>query len=332
MSRSPSHLFGTRQVGSPRGAWRESPLFRFASHTFDPDTGELDGPRESLRLQPKPARLLALLLAAGGDLVERDEIREALWPDTNVDFDAGLNTCVRQIRTALRETGGDPECIETLPKRGYRIAVSVRAEGMHAQPGPGAVSRPRRVDAAAALPYVVVFVLLAVGTGAVMWSQLFGGAGDGAPGFSTADGAPATGPAGSEDAAVPAAARLAVVPFLDPDPAAPTPFNRELTEAFVTALVAAAPAELIVIGPSTTAQYHAEGASLPEIAAGVNADFVLHGGHRASSGIFFVEVVSPDGAHVFARRFELEPDDGAVAESGLVTAMVAAMLELRRGR
>ena len=70
-------------------------MFRFERHAFDPDTGEIDGPRGSTRLQPKPARLLSMLLAAEGDLVERDAIRDALWPDTTVDFDAGLNTCVR---------------------------------------------------------------------------------------------------------------------------------------------------------------------------------------------------------------------------------------------
>ena len=82
-------------------------MFRFSVHTFDTDTGELGGPRESLRLQPKPARLLAMLLEAGGELVEREQIRATLWPDTTVDFDAGLNTCMRQIRTGLRESGGE---------------------------------------------------------------------------------------------------------------------------------------------------------------------------------------------------------------------------------
>jgi len=149
-------------------------LFRFHDHSFDPDTGELDGPRGSVRLQPKPARLLAMLLAGGGDLVDRDSIRDALWPDTNVDFDANLNTCVKQIRTALRETGDDTEYVETLPKRGYRITVGIEHEAEHAQPlaEPTFMGRPPSVTEW--LPYVVTFIALTAITAWVVWGELFG--------------------------------------------------------------------------------------------------------------------------------------------------------------
>ena len=292
-------------------------MFRFLDHTFDPDTGELDGPRESLRLPPKPGRLLAMLLEAGGELVERDAIRDALWPDTTVDFEAGLNTCVRQIRTALRETGGEAKLIETLPKRGYRFAVAVRRDGPSVQPIPSVVVHDTRLTSAAALPYVVVFVLLAIGASLVIWNELFGsGAGDrnAAGNDAATESAPASAPA-----------RLAVLPFVDPDAGEPTPYNSRLTDAFVAALVDAAPNDIVVVGPTTTAPPATPGATPAAIAAAVNADFVLHGGYGAGAGALFVQVVTPDGGHVFARRFEDWDTAASSALPELVEAMVAAI-------
>jgi len=310
-------------------------VFRFDNHTFDPDTGEVDGPRESLRLQPKPARLLAMLLEADGELVEREEIRAALWPDTNVDFDAGLNTCMRQIRTALGESGGETEYIETLPKRGYRITVTVQRDDPHGPVAPEALPLKLRSVARASLPYVVTLVLLVVGTAIVFWGEFFGYPDSvfGAAASSAGDvvGDASAGALGAADTATAnAPARLAVVPFIDPASDTNAAFNRDLTEAFVTALANAAPGDIVIVGPSTTAAYFIEGSSLPDIAAAVNADFVLHGGHRSSADIFFVEVVLPDGEHLFAQRMALELSAPAEAPPDVVAAMVASMLETLR--
>ena len=54
------------------------------------------------RIQQQPARVLAFLLNHRGTLVTREQIRLAIWgDDTFVDFEQGLNFCIRQIRLAL---------------------------------------------------------------------------------------------------------------------------------------------------------------------------------------------------------------------------------------
>ena len=63
-------------------------------------------------------------------MVTRDEIREQVWHgDTFVDFEQGLNFCIRQIREALGDTADAPQYIETLPRRGYRFLMPVEAAG-----------------------------------------------------------------------------------------------------------------------------------------------------------------------------------------------------------
>ncbi len=99
---------------------------RFGSHEFDPVTGELFRDGKNVKLQPQPSRVLSLLLAQPGEVLTRDQLREALWPDgTTVEFDQGLNYCIRQIRSALGESASDPEFVETLPKKGYRFIATI---------------------------------------------------------------------------------------------------------------------------------------------------------------------------------------------------------------
>ena len=58
------------------------------------------------RIQQQPARVLAFLLNHRGTLVTREQIRLAIWgEDTFVDFEQGLNFCIRQIRLALERSG-----------------------------------------------------------------------------------------------------------------------------------------------------------------------------------------------------------------------------------
>ena len=79
-----------------------------------------------VKLQDQPFQVLALLLERPGELVTREEIRLKLWSaDTFVEFDDGLNTAIKKIRTALGDSADNPRFIETVPRRGYRFLAPV---------------------------------------------------------------------------------------------------------------------------------------------------------------------------------------------------------------
>lgn len=102
--------------------------FLFGRFEFDPAAGILLREGVPVRLQPQPARVLAQLVARSGEVVTRDELRQAVWADgTFVDFERGLNFCIAQIRLALGDSADAPRYIETLPRRGYRLIAPVRA-------------------------------------------------------------------------------------------------------------------------------------------------------------------------------------------------------------
>jgi DNA-binding winged helix-turn-helix (wHTH) protein len=98
-------------------------LYRFVEgHDFDEASGELCRNGTITRLEPQPARLLALLASRAGEVVTHEEIRCVVWGhDTHVDFKDGMHYCVRQIRAALGDAAQDPRFIETIPRRGYRL-------------------------------------------------------------------------------------------------------------------------------------------------------------------------------------------------------------------
>src|SRR5262245_56679493 len=103
---------------------------RFGLFDFDPATGALAREGTPVKLQPQPARVLAVLTERAGEVVSRDELRQLIWPEgTFVDFERGLNFCIAQIRSALDDAAESPRFIETLPRRGYRfIAPCQRLE------------------------------------------------------------------------------------------------------------------------------------------------------------------------------------------------------------
>ncbi len=101
-----------------------SELLRFDTFELDPAAGELRRNGERVKLPPQPFRVLELLVRRSGQILTREEIRERIWrDDTFVDFEQGLNFCIRQIREAVGDTAAAPRFIETLPRRGYRFLI-----------------------------------------------------------------------------------------------------------------------------------------------------------------------------------------------------------------
>jgi DNA-binding winged helix-turn-helix (wHTH) protein len=99
---------------------------RFGAFELDIGTGELRRKRRTVRLSPKPLQVLALLARSPGQLVTREEIRNALWgSDTFVDFEHALNFSIREVRAALGDSAKKPRYIETLPRRGYRFIAEI---------------------------------------------------------------------------------------------------------------------------------------------------------------------------------------------------------------
>lgn len=99
---------------------------RFAAFELDLASGELRKGGTPVPLQPQPLRVLVLLASRAGELVSRDEIQKQVWANqTFVDFNQGLNYCIRQIRAALGDDADTPRFVATVQRRGYRFIGEV---------------------------------------------------------------------------------------------------------------------------------------------------------------------------------------------------------------
>ena len=108
-------------------------LLRFGVFELNLSLEELRKDGTLIKLSPQPFQLLALLASHSGQIVTREEIHQQLWDaDTFVDFEQGMNKCVKQIRTILNDNADHPLYIETLPRRGYRFLAPVTSKAVEA--------------------------------------------------------------------------------------------------------------------------------------------------------------------------------------------------------
>jgi len=93
---------------------------RFGPFHIDRQRQQVYRGGNKLRLQGKVYQVLLVLIHNQGEVVTREQLKQALWPaDTHVNYDANVNTTVNKLRQALGESTDRPTYIETIPRRGY---------------------------------------------------------------------------------------------------------------------------------------------------------------------------------------------------------------------
>ncbi len=100
-------------------------LYEFGPFRLDPDKPCLWRDGEPVALTPKAVETLLILVRESGRLVEREELMNAIWPNTFVE-DGNLNFNVSVLRKALGTDESGEQYIQTVPRRGYRFRAEVR--------------------------------------------------------------------------------------------------------------------------------------------------------------------------------------------------------------
>jgi DNA-binding winged helix-turn-helix (wHTH) protein len=114
-------------------------FYEFGAFRIDIALSRLERAGEPVPLPPKAFDLLFLLARNTDRVMTKAELMEALWPKTFVE-DANLTQHVYTLRKALGELPNGQPFIDTVPRRGYRLAVSVR-EVVAAAPAAAAVGQ-----------------------------------------------------------------------------------------------------------------------------------------------------------------------------------------------
>lgn len=287
-----------------KGPASEFSVLCFGAFELDPSRGELRRSGIPVKLQAQPLKVLTLLVSHAGQTVTRGEIRQQVWGEsTFVDFEHGLNTCIRQIRVALGEKADVPVFIETVPRRGYRFIASIRertAVTGGREPEPAAL--PRRVDVAVLVPLLIVFVLL------VAWA--FWG---GSMGPSTAQGR----------------VSVAVLPFenFGGDPGEEY-FSDGLTEEIATRLGEISTERLGVVARTSTQPYKRSSKGLIQIGKELGVQYVLEGSarksdHRVRVSVQLIQV--SDQTSLWAANYDREMADVISIQQDIASNIVRSL-------
>lgn len=135
-------------------------MVEFGGFYFDPAIGQLRG----IDGRPKPLRaqsiqVLAVLAARPNEIVSKEELFDAVWPEVSVTDDS-LTQCIVDIRKAIGDTGRT--VLKTIPKKGYQLVATPLK--------PARAERTSRLHWAVVVALSVTAVLLvAVFAGTRLW-------------------------------------------------------------------------------------------------------------------------------------------------------------------
>lgn len=145
-----------------------SSRYRFGQFEFDVEPPVLRRNGAVVRLQAQPKQVLACLVTNAGRVVSREELIKEIWGEgTFVDFERGLNFCISQIRSALKDEATDPKYIRTIAKQGYQFIAPVEehcdfavAASPAAQSSEMGRSRWGKISAIAILSMILVLAFI----------------------------------------------------------------------------------------------------------------------------------------------------------------------------
>ena len=302
-------------------------IYDFAGFELDPRRGVLrrrsDG--QALTLTPKAFGALLYLVERAGELVEKDALFAAVWPNVVVE-EGNLTQTIHVLRRALGEHRDDHRFIVTVPGRGYRFVAEVTARPV----GPdrlGAPSAPAPADradtvAAPAAPAsradrrwrrVKELGAIAVALGLV------------AAGLAVYRG---RGPHGPAADARPRS--IAVLPFVDLSPAGDSAYFSDGLSEEVLNLLSQTP-ELRVIARTSSFSFRDRDADIATIARKLGVRYLLEGsvrreGRRVRITAQLIEASS--SSHLWSAVYERDLDDVFAVQSEIAAA-VADALETR---
>jgi DNA-binding winged helix-turn-helix (wHTH) protein/TolB-like protein/Tfp pilus assembly protein PilF len=99
-------------------------FYEFGSFRINRRERQLLHNGEPVSLPPKVYDTLLALVMHSGHIVEKEELMNAVWPDTFVE-EANLTVNISALRKVLGEGEAEHHYIETVPRRGYRFVLPV---------------------------------------------------------------------------------------------------------------------------------------------------------------------------------------------------------------
>ena len=98
----------------------EANEFAFEEFRLDPANALLWRGHDRVALPPKPFEVLCCLVKRAGQLVTKDELLDAVWPNLHVT-ESSLSVSINAFRVALGDDPKAPRFIRTVRSAGYML-------------------------------------------------------------------------------------------------------------------------------------------------------------------------------------------------------------------
>lgn len=130
-------------------------------YNLDLESFELRQRGRPVRIRPRAARALAVLLQNEGRMVPCEQLRMQLWGTRHLEWRNGLHRCLRDVRRALSDDARHPRFVATVGSLGYRFVGRCAAPAPSGRPAQGWHRQAAAFAAGVALVLVaaVAFVL-----------------------------------------------------------------------------------------------------------------------------------------------------------------------------
>jgi TolB-like protein/DNA-binding winged helix-turn-helix (wHTH) protein len=302
------------QAGKTDQLQGKSESFRLGDWTVEPDTDQIRCGGESIKLEPKVMDVLAYLASRQGEVVSREELERDVWHGALVGYDSVTSTIIK-LRKALSDQARNPKYIATVPKRGYRLIMSVqtidagKAAAFSTQTATEPVSRSTFMSMRN--PIAMIVVAAVVLAGLVLFVRF----------------------PSEEDVKQPGSVprppqhSIIVLPFenLSDDPKQAI-FANGVTEDLITDL--ARLSNLRVIASNTAFSYQGRKVDPQEVGAELGVEFVLASSIRRSGDAIRVNtqlVETESGFQRWASRYDRRLDEVFAVQDELVNNIVSAL-------
>jgi len=270
--------------GETVGSTAQRDSIGFGNFRLDIRSQELRKAGELVRLPNQSFRVLAMLASRPGELVTREEIQQTIWGGaTFVDFEQGLNHCVKHIRAALNDDAQNPRFVETLPKRGYRFIAPVKSAEIQQTPEIVLPAPSKVVQRSTKRPYVLAAVVfgLVVLTAGIWWTRTRKAAGR---------------------------AVVAVLPFnnMTGDPAQDY-FSDGMAEELSAQLARINPEQLAVISRTSAFKFKGSKSAADQIGRELGANYLLEGSVRGAGNRVRITaqlIRTADQRHVWSESYD----------------------------
>jgi len=279
-----------------------SPI-RVADWNVDPATGQLQRNGEAVKLEPKTMAVLVYLVSRQGEVVTREELEAAVWAPAVVGYDA-VTTTMLKLRKAFGDDPKNPQIIETIPKRGYRLLARVEHG---AKPSP--VNEPlARQSSTRVQPWrsITLLVLVVLVLGALLWLAPW---------------------RASDRADRGHIASIAVLPFTNlGNKPGHTYFADGITDDLITDLTKIS--GLLVISRDSTFAYRDQPIDIAEIATRLGVRYLLHGSVRRAEGRVRINVQLSDassGRQLWAERYDGEEKNIFALQDQITQQIVSSL-------